>query len=660
VRRLVVPLTALAVLILAIAPPARAGRTDLNPPAIGGIPVCRDSRVFCVGKQAGAEYDTICGMTPGTGGANSCGDATDTCTATSAVGAAIASGLCSQANPCTVMVGRGVWNECVHIDNVKGFHLKGAGAEDTIINPGPITAATDIDNGTVRVGAATNTPNATQFIELSDFTAYNHAHSPPEAAIQIGKDAGPGTGNRSAWSDVYVHDVKAVGNHDAIQWYGSALTTDTDLPIFTLTDFIAIGGHDTLVKKGFNRATVSNGIAWANTAYCETADPNITALRTGTVDSGTSTTVFALAASEEATTDSLVGREIQLSAGTCAAGASVIVTDYTSRVVTVTPALAFTPDNTCTYTLPAVNDPSPGLCLDPNGAVVDWSASPGNTFWKTTAFHFGIATGASIPAGEYTDIIGVAMRVDVKDFGSAASSACTAQAHATGLLIYVGRHNVNVINSTVDVRVWMDMLDSISCTDPISAISFTGSTSGTLNLNGVSAKVANAGDPDENVRGVISMSTGSGSVRVGSVYADVDNTVAGYAGTSTLVYQANTSTLGMGRLTSPDAITVTADAADFTLLSGASMTGSATIDFGNLAAVGCAEVDAAAAAAVITVPGAADGDPCDVSEVAAATTANSQFTCRVSAANTVTVKHCCFVGGCNPASGTFRATVTRQ
>lgn len=85
---------------------------------------------------------------------------------------------------------------------------------------------------------------------------------------------------------------------------------------------------------------------------------------------------------------------------------------------------------------------------------------------------------------------------------------------------------------------------------------------------------------------------------------------------------------------------------------GSSMRGTATLDFASAAAGACSAV------LTITVTGAvadtevALGVP-NVSEIA-----GSQFTARVSATNTVSVKHCCNgAGPCDPASGSFAARV---
>lgn len=75
------------------------------------------------------------------------------------------------------------------------------------------------------------------------------------------------------------------------------------------------------------------------------------------------------------------------------------------------------------------------------------------------------------------------------------------------------------------------------------------------------------------------------------------------------------------------------------------LSGSAVIDFAS-ATITCSDSSA------ITVTGATIGDACAVGTPAAAT-ANSDFSCYVSAANTVLVRHCPAGTAADPASATY-------
>jgi hypothetical protein len=81
--------------------------------------------------------------------------------------------------------------------------------------------------------------------------------------------------------------------------------------------------------------------------------------------------------------------------------------------------------------------------------------------------------------------------------------------------------------------------------------------------------------------------------------------------------------------------------------------GSGVLDFGSLTAPSCEDL-------TVTVTGASDGEPCSVGVPNAAAPIGSQFTCWRSAANIVTIRHCCIralAATCDPASATFRAIV---
>jgi len=79
------------------------------------------------------------------------------------------------------------------------------------------------------------------------------------------------------------------------------------------------------------------------------------------------------------------------------------------------------------------------------------------------------------------------------------------------------------------------------------------------------------------------------------------------------------------------------------------LAGSGTIDF--------ASQTITCNTGTITVTGARTGDPCFVGPPSTGGAANSQFTCYVSASNTVTVKHCPAGTASDPASATYNVRV---
>jgi len=132
--------------------------------------------------------------------------------------------------------------------------------------------------------------------------------------------------------------------------------------------------------------------------------------------------------------------------------------------------------------------------------------------------------------------------------------------------------------------------------------------------------------------------------------------VTATAGTAPLKFTSGTN------LTTPEAGAVEYDGTEFYATnSGASRTilarvlkGSATLDFGSTAAGAVTDL-------TITVTGAADGDVVSLSVQNASQTATGSFSAWVSAANTVTVRYriAALTGSEDPASGTFKVTVTK-
>lgn len=82
------------------------------------------------------------------------------------------------------------------------------------------------------------------------------------------------------------------------------------------------------------------------------------------------------------------------------------------------------------------------------------------------------------------------------------------------------------------------------------------------------------------------------------------------------------------------------------------LTNSATLDFGNVATIGCSDL-------TIALTGAVLGDPVILGVPNASVVANSSFSAFVSASDVVTVRFCALISG-DPASGTFKVTVVKQ
>jgi hypothetical protein len=521
-----------------------------------------------VGKQTGAEYDTICGMTAGQNSANACGD-TDTgvagigmgsCTSTSAVYAAINSGLCSAANPCVVYVGPGVYNECVHIDNVTGLTLRGAGIDQTIIRP-TVTAATDVENGVVRIGALTTTRASTSNILLTDFTAQNDAFSAPEPAIEVGKDAGPGNGNPASWQDVIIDHVKAIGNHDGIQWFGSMLTTDKALPRIRLRNSVVIGG-DAVAAKGYTIASVQNVDVTSDTAYCVSTDTAHLVQSSGTVAAGTSGTSFTLPATEtspaaapSAVNDFYTGRKITVD------GTDAWITDYvgSTRVVTVTPNLGFTPTGASTYVITAMKhrdgtdyangDTADTTCTDNPWNIIRGSGLTIQAYWKNSCFHFGIGNSTTpVPDAATLDINGFICNLYIRDFGpQAGTSGCNGQQHMTQLLAYSSAWQDASVTGWVGTSyINTDTIDTNACDYTIAGVALTGDSTfeGALRVSNSLFRIVDRAEPDEAIACIVSKGSQTAALHVSNTTCQITNSSGG---SNTVNYlfrdDAKTSTL---------------------------------------------------------------------------------------------------------------------
>lgn len=633
------------------------------------------AQVIEVGKS-GQRFTSICGMLPGAGGANSCGDGTDICAAGSAVASIIDA---STSKPYIIHVNPGIYNECVHFDNITDVSLVGSGRGVSIIKP-TISAATDVESGVVRFGVTTATRNSTARIEMAELSIRNYAWSSPEAAVQLGKQGGPTVvTDPSSWTDIYVHDNDIWGFHDGWQAYGSKLITDDDVPRARVENNRIIGG-DAVAKKGFANILVRGNTVLSTTNLCETTNvTKLIAYGPTAVQAGAgSTTSFRLSVADTAIFNAnldLAGRKATMGggAGCPSNGSQVWIFDYVAStgIASYAPTTGTSDNANCTYTIDAVThdngevylagDVVDALCTEVDESVMRTNTTAA-TYWKNTCFHQG-TTVVGTPSGDVFRLEDNSCTIYVNDFGPALeSSACAGQGQVVAFLAYQGTHGSTIIDGlTAVINVNVDLRDANSCVNQAAGISFSGTEAqaGLTQITNSSIVLNNRGDADEGSACLKSISTAAFTPVFNDVMCDANDTVAGFAGTSVTAYQANTSGLKIGNLVSPDPITTTGTITHLAEM-GAGLTGSATIDFAVLAVSVCATVDAAAAPATITVTGAADGDLVRLSVPNAANVAGSSFNAWVSAANTVTVQHCCNIAGtCNPASAVFTARVEK-
>ena len=521
----------------------------------------RQAQIVSVGKS-GARFSVICNAT--------CATATATC----ATGSALASITdASITKPYIVSLGPGVYNECVSIDNQTDIALVGAGIDKTIIRP-TVTAAADVNGGVVRVGNSTATEDSSNRIGIFNLTVQNDAFSSPEAAIQLGQEGGNSAA--APWDNVIIGNVKTIGHHDSIQWAGdtpNGAACGPQPPRLWVYNTIAIGGRDNVVKKGCSDVRMWSDEVMTKTNYCESTDTAHLASSTGTLASGSSTTVFVLPATETspasppATIDDFyVGRKIDFtgSGAPCNVGNQQgWMTDYVgaSRQVTVIPALGFTPSNACTYTINAVNNVTTPPCTD-----IDWTVIASNFAgfgaWKDTGVHLrGLSTTVTDATTDRFEMNNSRIAVEVNDFGPNAAQACVGQGHVNCVLAYTtggAELNGTFIFDDVDCRmnITMDMQDTQTCTTGVAgvAISDTAQFNGYMQWDG-RVTIDNSGDPDVNVQGIVSQSTAAGALKILNGYIDINNTAGGAANVTTSILQANTSTLAVRDIQSDAVLT---------------------------------------------------------------------------------------------------------
>jgi len=148
----------------------------------------------------------------------------------------------------------------------------------------------------------------------------------------------------------------------------------------------------------------------------------------------------------------------------------------------------------------------------------------------------------------------------------------------------------------------------------------------------------------------IAARNGANSADVNIVQVENTNTVSFAGG----LWKINTGTGAFTALGSyPVTTTGLVSTGNLNINSGTTITkhlsNTATLDFANLAAIGCEDL-------TITVTGAAVGDTVAIGVPNGSMVANGNFFGWVSATNTVSIRFCTLVSG-DPASGTFRADV---
>lgn len=664
----------------------------------GAVLDCADPRVFCVGKETGAEYSTICGKMPefpSTPAGFSCGHVEDPCVAGSALAAMASASECN-AGPCVLSIGEGEWLDCPHVYGVGGIYIKGAGQAVTTIR-NPITLAQGIAGGyatdscTMVVSFDNEAdPNfIVDGIEISDLTIEDDFWRDTEPALCIGPNHGVYAGAAAEWDRAHIHDTTLIGNSSGLTIHGNRQEDAGTKPrsIIVENNTIIGGAHALVVGEGVS-GTIKGNRLISKSSYCD--DPNIQhrqVIGWTTTSAGTSTTVVVPATVDDiglgsyptsTDDDKYLGRRIVLDdAGTCPA-ACVSGLNGT-RWVTLYDADTFTMTVNSAWGGGCVPSAGCYVFMDPVGGAstpectrTDWS------MWRNLvpgAFLAGYGGQGCIEFVGSTidydlaalDIVGNTCDIAMNDFGPSGAAGCddiAAMVSGAHSSIYGGNgswpNRVTLEDFHVTVGINAGIRDDNLCANPVAGISVTGQGGlhKDMKFTG-SVVVNNPGDSTAPMYAVVVNGTGGGpgAVNIPHAFLDVNNTAPGYSGATAHVLKGASGTdLKLGPWTSDTTRTVSGSPS---LLSGATMSGAATINFGSITST-CVEVNASAANADITVAGAAAGDPCHVSAATGAyTPATSSYTCRVVSANTVRVRHCCNNATCDPGNAAFKAVVVK-
>jgi hypothetical protein len=541
----------------------------------GGAPDCTSANVLCVGKHPGAEYSVICGAT--------CSTTTSDCVAGSALKALKDAANWSPSNPYMVDIGPGLWQECVAINEIDDLTLHiGYGASIVPV----VTTHTSIDGGVIRI-ANNTTGKVERLTIISEGYVRNDAFSSPEASVQVGPESCTGA---ALWDWVTIVGGTWVGHHDSVQWCGTSTTGNgiTGLPHLFVKGATSIGGADNVIAKGSGDVIYQDATIRTVTNHCETKERNcvggsnpgttcplgtectgggvctfITAQRTGTVASGTSTTQFTLASTESNTNHIWGGRHVKLTAGTCnngGAGHDCWIQDSdTNRLVTLQAACtpSVTPDNTCTYTIAAV----PNASEQSDCGGMDWTqirAQAGSTsWWKTSGVHAGISGQTTASDLDIIRLKNLSIDVQNNDWGPATS---VGQAYVAGVLFPVSIVNhQNVIMDGLSVKTSLNtrLPTSASHAQRYGGVVFSdGDVEGTAVLTNSVIITENPGDPNAPNYGVSVKGSSALDMRVSNVHIETHNTVPSYVGATAQLHQASPANLKIGNVSSDTAITV--------------------------------------------------------------------------------------------------------
>ncbi len=542
---------------------------------------CRDPRVVCVARYPGAEYDELSGVTVGNADPNrSCGSITPqpTCAPGSACAAAIALAGDGTGEPVYLLIGVGNWEECLPLDPESGgvatmtnLHVWGMGSA-TNMEP-PVTNATDVQGGVIRVAAKTSTQFNTTDLEIAFLRCNANAWSSPEACIQGGDESA--SGEAPAFTRLWVHHVELIGNHDSFQVNCEGTPSSTVFAHFTLSDALLIGGADVYITKGMciDTQNAVTKYSWSNYADDRTLAEQ--AQITGSAQGGTSTTVT-LSSGETARDDTLALRKIVLSegpgAGTCPAACLTGlngtggIDDYVSstKVATVTGGWGggCVPTSECDYTVAAVGMAGQSPKTNIGWYAIRASATSASTRWhKQTIDHWGVGSSApaSVPDLVRSVVNNVTGILYFNDGGPAPNVGCGATASdqsivALALTAYAS--NARYQDVVLDGPSYTGYLNAdvlaTSCSPTVIGVGNiqNGIIEGAAQFRG-SLRWVNNADPNVSIGGLVSNTSNAGALLVPDAFVSIVQAGVGATNNGTVahVWQDQGDTLSIGRLT---------------------------------------------------------------------------------------------------------------
>ena len=427
---------------------------------------------------------------------NDCATETAVCKAGSAIASISDSSI---TKPYLIRVGPGVYSECIKIHGKTDITIQGSGPDATVFDLWPYPTGVQPDGGVIGIGATTGVAvGTTARIAIKDLSVYSHVNDSPESAIHLGNEALT-DGGKVGWDDILIDNVIAVGYHDGIQWMGPR---DANIPVpprLTIRNSYIASGHDAVTQKGLATALVQDSTIIAKTNYCESTNATLLAVVSGAVVNGGSTTTFLVESADDFGDDATNGRRVTLSGGACGAGTDFWLTDFVASTDTETfqPAAAFTPDNTCSYSIAAVPNSANAACTR-----VDWSTIGG--VWKTTGVHVSAkATGWTGSTSTLT-LKNVKIFGELNDFSLSTGACSGGQAHFSGVVNYAGLiDNLILDNVDIDMKLAVDSLDGGTCAHPVTCVHLAGETTDAAMWTG-RCRITNSGDADINVSGVVS------------------------------------------------------------------------------------------------------------------------------------------------------------